>query len=303
MSAIQTAVQPQTRTGHLGIADRIKQHPLLAYFLLAFGLTWFFLAPIVLSQRGLNLIALPDEALLILFLISTFIGPTPAAFIVTGVTEGRAGVKQLLKRMVQWRVGIQWYLLVLIGYPLVLMLGVAVVRGAEPFTALLSSPQLLVTSYLPMILIGIIYPSIGEEPGWRGFALTRMQARYGPLFATLMLGALHALWHLPAYTIPGAITPNGFDPVVFVANSLAIVAATVLWTWLFNNARGSILFAMFVHATSNAVSGLIPRLVAESTGDPFFGFKVFLVVAVVLIVLTRGKLAYERNRSAQEVKV
>lgn len=301
MSAIQTAVQPQTRTGRLGLAHWIKQHPLLAYFLFAFGLTWLFVAPIVLSQRALNLITLPDEALLVLFLVSTFIGPTPAAFIVTGLIDGRAGVMQLLARMVQWRVGIQWYLLVIVGYPLILMLGLVFVRGTEAFTGLLSNPQLLVTYYLPTLLIGIIYPSLGEEPGWRGFALPRLQAQYGPLIGTLILGSLHALWHLPAYTIPGAITPNGFDPVTFIANSLAIIAATVIWTWLFNNARGSILFAMFVHATSNAVSGLIPQLVAQPTGDPFFGFKVFLVVALVLIVITRGTLAYEQNRTSQGV--
>ena len=80
-------------SGAQGVSGWIKQHPLLAYFTIAFGGTWLFMVPILASQRGLGLITLPDPALLILFLVTTYIGPTPAAFIVTGITEGKAGVR------------------------------------------------------------------------------------------------------------------------------------------------------------------------------------------------------------------
>src|SRR5207248_87259 len=141
---------------------------------------------------------------------------------------------------------------------------------------------LLFTFYLPLIPVGLFYPGLGEEPGWRGFALPRLQLLYGPLVGSLVLGTLHAIWHLPAYLIPGAISDNGFDLGVFVGNSLAIISLTFLWTWLFNSARGSILFAMFVHAASNAVSGLLPRLAHVPDNDPFGGFKIALMVAVLV---------------------
>jgi membrane protease YdiL (CAAX protease family) len=266
----------------------------VAYFILAFAGAWLFIAPILLSQRAWGLITLPEPLLLILFLLSTFMGPAPAAFIVTGIIEGKDGVKQLLRRMMQWRVGLGWYLLVIIGYPVVFLGGLLVALGPAPLTTLIQNWPLIFTAYLPLIPFGIVYPGLGEEPGWRGFALPRLQGRYGPLVASLVLGALHALWHLPVYFIPGAIAAGGFDPTVFVANTLAIMASTFVWTWLFNSGKGSILFAMVVHATSNAASGFIPQLIPTGgADDPFFTFKLMTVVALLVLLVTRGRLAYQ----------
>jgi CAAX protease family protein len=165
--------------------------------------------------------------------------------------------------------------------------------GALTFDGLIEKFPVFLASYLPLILFGLIYPSLGEEPGWRGFALPRLQVLYGPLIGSLILGALHALWHLPVYVIPGTIAQGGFDLTVFVANSLAIMATTFVWTWLFNSAKGSILFAMYVHATSNAMTGTIPGLVEGQQGSPFFAFVLFGVVALLVIAFTRGKLGYQ----------
>ena len=189
--------------------------------------------------------------------------------------------------------GIGWYLLVIIGYPLVFLGGLLVALGPDPLTTLIQNWPLIFTAYLPLIPFGMVYPGLGEEPGWRGFALPRLQGLYGPLVASLVLGAIHALWHLPVYFIPGAIADGGFDPMVFVANSLAIMASTFVWTWLFNSGKGSILFAMVVHATSNATSGFIPQLIHTDSTDPFFTFKLMAVVALVLVLVTRGRLAYK----------
>jgi membrane protease YdiL (CAAX protease family) len=296
MSAINTAIERVASTPISGLAHWIRKHPLPAYFILAFAGAWFFIAPILLSQKALGVVTLPEELLLALFLLATFAGPTPAALIVTGITEGKAGVGKLLKGMVQWRAGIGWYLLVLIGYPLVFIVGLMSV-GAVSFAGLIEKWPVFLTSYLPLILIGLIYPSLGEEPGWRGFALPRLQLLYGPLVGSLILGTLHALWHLPVYAIPGTIAAGGFDLTVFVANSLAIMAVTFVWTWLFNSAKGSILFAMFIHATSNAVTGAVPRLVEGQEGSPFFTFVLVGVVALLVIAFTRGKLGYKAGKA------
>lgn len=296
MSAID--VQMQAPDGRLGLKGLMSRHPLVSYCVLAFAFTWVVVSPLVLSQRGLGVITLPDALLMVAYILATFTGPLPAALIVTHTIEGKSGIKQLLRRMVQWRIGIQWILIALIGYPVIFLVGVQIVLGSGPLRSLISNPLILLTSYLPMVLMGIIFPSLGEEPGWRGFALPRLQQQYGPLAGSLILGALHALWHLPVYFVAGAITEGGFNTVVFVANSLAIIASSFVWTWLFNGAKGSVLFAMFVHGISNATSVLIGSLLPEQRPDaPFFAFGVMLATATVVIALTRGKLAYQPAES------
>jgi hypothetical protein len=110
--------------------------------------------------------------------------------------------------------------------------------------------------------------------------------------ATLIVSVIHAFWHLPAYFIKGAITSTGeFDPTLFVANSLAIIAGSFVWTLLFNHAAGSIFFATLVHAASNAMSGNLAAFLNLQDLNPWFAFMVSAFVAV-LVVMTRGRLGY-----------
>ncbi len=118
-------------------------------------------------------------------------------------------------------------------------------------------------------------------------------AKRHPLVGSLMLGLLHAFWHFPAYFIPGTILPGPFDLSAFIGNSLGIIVGTILWTWVFNNARGSILIAMLVHGVSNAASGYIPQLLGLPPDHYWASFKIFGVCALLVIVLTRGRLSYK----------
>lgn len=283
-----------------GLKAFARRHPLTAYFALAYALTWILVIPIMLSQMGLGIINLPEPLLFVCLLLSTYSGPLPAALIVTTITEGREGRRQLVRRMFQWRVGMGWYLLVLAGYPLIFLTGLTFYSGVTPWVALTQNLPLLLTYYLPVAAVGIIFPGLGEEPGWRGFALPRLQQQYGPLAGTLILGLLHGLWHLPVYFIPGAILEGPFDLTAFAANTGLLIAMTVIWTWLFNNARQSVFFAMFVHGVSNATSGLIPQLIADPTGDPWASFKIGAVFALLLIVFTRGRLGYRSSREPEQ---
>jgi len=279
----------------------MRRHPLVSYFTLAYVLTWILVIPIVFSQKGLGVFHLPEPVLLAMFLLSTFSGPLPAALIVTSVVDGKSGRQQLWQRMLQWRVGFGWYLLVLIGYPLMFLVGLTVSSGTVPWIALSQKLPLIVTYYLPTVAIGLIFPSLCEEPGWRGFALPRLQQQYGPLAGSLILGTLHGLWHLPAYFIPGAILEGSFNVTAFAANTFTIIAMTFIWTWLFNHAGQSVLFAMFVHGTSNAVSGLIPRLMGDTSGDLWFGFKVVAVCVLIILLATRGRLGYSPLREQEDI--
>ena len=249
-----------TKASPLGLRSLLHRHPLVAYFILAYGLMWLFAVPMAVSRNagaGLLPYDLPAGLDNLLFLLATFSGPTVAALIVTGLTEGRGGVGRLLKRIVQWRTRPHWYLVALGINLLIWLLSYSVLMGPTVLVAAVSRWQLLATTFLPLVAFGIIFPSIAEEPGWRGFALPRLQQRYGPLGASMILGVLHGLWHLPALmTINfGPLPRANYVPFVLTA-----MLATVLYTWVYNATNGSVLMAILMHAASNAVSGWLTTL-------------------------------------------
>ncbi len=107
----------------------------------------------------------------------------------TAATEGKPGIYRLLRRLVLWQVGWLWYLLVLIGVPAIVVLGFLTLPGAMASLHLSSFPQLV--AFFPIFLLLEIFTSgLAEEPGWRGFALPRLQDRFGPLSGTVILGLL-----------------------------------------------------------------------------------------------------------------
>lgn len=274
------------------MAAAVQAHPLVSYFLLAFAGTWLVFGPAVFS-RGFGLFPLPDAVMFGLFILSTYTGPLAAALAVTRVVDGKAGVGALLRRIVRFRVGAGWYVLVLLGYPAVLLLGLLPLAGASTFGGVLRNPAAYLTAFLPAVAMNLVMPALGEEPGWRGFALPRLQKLHGPLLGTLILGSLHALWHLPAYIVPGFFQPGPFNPLLFVANSGAIIAATIIWTWLYNHARGSVFFAMLVHATSNATPALVFGWLGPVHPGVWFGLILYGTLAAVLVAATRGRLGYQ----------
>lgn len=289
--------QDRSSTG-LAAPSWVQRHPLLAYFAIAFAGTWIVFAPIMLSA-GFNLFPLADGASFLLFFLSAYTGPALAALLVTRATEGAAGVRRLLRRIVQWRVGLRWYLAALFTMLLIWLAAYSIIFQGIPLRELLANPQLMVSLFLPNVLMGIFIPSLGEEVGWRGFALPRLQGQYGPLLGTLVLGVLHGLWHLPALFTP-MLGP--FSGEVFVTFVLTAIGGTFIYTWIVNNARGSILIAVLLHAASNAGSALVGQLVPQNVVPPapiqallpgWFNVILFGLAAVLLVVFTRGRLGYQ----------
>jgi membrane protease YdiL (CAAX protease family) len=305
MATITTMSPPATVSP---LKRLINRHPLTAYFVLAFGLMWLFALPLALSRNQGSAVLpydLSDTLGNILFLLATFSGPTVAALIVTGATEGRAGVRRLLKRFVQWRARPRWYLVALGINLLVWLLAYTALVGPQLLVEAVTRWSLLLSTFLPLVAFGMIIPAIAEEPGWRGFALPRLQQRHGPVVASLILGTLHGLWHIPAL-----MTIN-FGPLP-LANYLPFIItaalASVIYTWVYNHTGGSILIAMLVHAASNASTGWLTSLFSESGLQvPQAGLAGFLAttswinviaygaVALLLVVGTRGRLGYKHE--------
>jgi membrane protease YdiL (CAAX protease family) len=266
---------------------------------IAFAGTWLLQLPMVLGRDGLGIFAyhVPLPVYILLFLASSFSGPTGAALVVTSAMEGKDGIRRFFRRYGQWRVGLRWYLFVLIVFPLIYLVAASVILGTASLTGLVRHWSIFFTTYLPALLIFPAFITWGEEPGWRGFALTRIQEKYNPLLASLAVGLLHSLWHLPVYIMvsgPPAMGPFNLGHVLI--NTIGIMMLTIIWTWVFNNARGSILIAVLLHASSNASSIFINSLIPsfpKQAGD--VTLVIYFLLALLLVVLTRGRLSYRSD--------
>ena len=313
MFGLTMASQPATPSP---LKRLITGHPLLAYFVIAFAGTWVLLLPFALSRgvNGLGILPfrLPDIALIIAFIVATAAGPALASLSVTAITSGRAGMGLLLRRCVQWRVGIGWYLIAIFGFSLIYLVGYSVFLGVNLPLALLVQWLLLFTVFLPQAVFIILTGSFAEELGWRGFALPRLQQRYGPVLGTIILGTLHGLWHLPAF-FTRLLGPFGLP--YYAGFLFAAIASTFVFTWIFNHTKGSVLLATLTHGCSNASTNvlvlLIPaQLVVSGWAAPIAngswnGVNVisFGVCALLLILFTKGRLGYQPERNAQLIEV
>lgn len=272
----------------------LYQHALLAYFLLAFGISWLIELPVTLSQSGIGLLPYHLPSFLVNLSPGVPLGPTGAAFLLTALLEGKPGVIRLLKRYLQWRVSLKWYLLIFLGCPLLMTLTTSYFSAPH-----LQNLPIFLWSYLIHVLFALMVN--WEEGGWRGFALPRLQERVGPLPGTIMLGMLWGTWHLPLLLIP-AQNPMGptitLSLLLFCLFLLQTTVKSVCYTWLANNTGGSLLIVTLFHAASSInghdlaqlfgqVDALVPSL---ATTIGFGG------VALLIIALTRGTLAYKPDK-------
>jgi uncharacterized protein len=163
------------------------------------------------------------------------------------------GVRRLLGRLALWRVGIPWYLFSLLGVPLIMLLGTMIYSGDLPNLGALGGPSSLLSYLATYVFVVVLGGPLFEEIGWRGFALARMEALHGPLLASVILGVLWALWHLPEFLVPSWAASSGGGGILGIA--LFIVTAitfTIVITWVFNNTRASVLLAILVHTSIDA---------------------------------------------------
>jgi membrane protease YdiL (CAAX protease family) len=281
-----------------GIRYFMQRHALVCYFLMAYSFSWIAWIPFVLSQDGLGFLPFrPGQAAL---LPGAYLGPLFSSLLMTAILEGKPGVGRLLRRLVQWRMGWYWYLLALCGIPIIIMAGFLAQPGAEqalhiPF------PQLVLFFPLALIL-EILTSGLAEEPGWRGFALPRLQQQRGPLLGSVILGILWGGWHLPLYLTDWGSGAGWLEICEFI---LGTVSITILFSWVFNHTRGSLLIAILMHATVDAFTSTAvgTGLFAESwilKHEILAILLGFAAIALVLVVITRGRLGYQRTSSPPE---
>lgn len=213
------------------------------FFAVTFGISWGIPAFLVYLAPWIGFGGTAGELMYSLLYYVAVWGPAIAAFIVTGMTEGKAGLRAFAGRIVAWRTSARWYLLALIGIPMLYLL-------AATFTWLAGEPafgwpsgasawQVLTISALLRATAGPI-----EEIGWRGFALPLLQARLGGIGAAMTLGLIWGMWHLPLFW-------TGLDIAAFAMFMVQIVALSVILTVLFNASAGCLPLMMLVHWLTN----------------------------------------------------
>lgn len=252
----------------------LRRHGLAAGLVLMFAFTW----SIDPAWAGVLPFQVPFP--LSLFLGWGFIA---AALLMTGLTLGRAGVPALLKRFLIWRVGWRWYAVAFLLYPAILVTAIALnatwTGTPVDVTATMAAQFFGAGANLPLFILPFfLFEAIanGEEMGWRGYVLPRLQARHSALVASLILGLIWGLWHLPKYL--GAEGGGSFGLMM-----VKVFADAILYTWLYNNTRGSLLLTTFFHAAGNAAAFFLPMANTMSTRNTGA-----LVIAIGLVWLVAG---------------
>jgi membrane protease YdiL (CAAX protease family) len=244
----------------------LQRHRLPAFFVLAFAISW---CSWPLYAAGL----MPQFEFLP-------IGPLAAALIVIGLAEGRAGFRAWGRRLIRWRVGWVWYAVALLLPPMMaLVTGFATMALGAPAPGL---AQVTWSGLLAVFAVRLVNPldgPLGEEPGFRGYALPLLQARWAPLRSSALLGAVVALWHLPLVVF-GQLSLIGL-PTTF--------AITFLYVWLFNRTGGSVLLTYLFHdAQGTFTVGSFGFSGAEAARAELIYFAVVVLAVLTTVVLDRG---------------
>ncbi len=285
----------------------ITRHPVLAYLILAYTVCWtIFLVPLF-SKEGIGLLPYHIPSFLPFVLLASVFGLAGSALTVTAVVDGRAGVRALASRWVRWRVGIHWYLIACFGPLVVTLAGISVVYGLSPIGALPQQGSALIGYGVQVVVVAALV-SLWEETGWGGFMFTRLQPRYGALVAALLVAPCMGGIHLPLLFIPGAVTTTTLTPGLFLFAILELlvllsVPFRVFAAWVYNNARGSLLILGLLHSSFDATTGavLLPLLLPKGVDTTAELLVAFTVVAMLLVLLTRGRLAYKPIPDLQPV--
>lgn len=261
-----------------------KKGSVWLFFLIAFGFSWLFWVPLALAEQ--NLLSLPDG--LYQFLSGgsnpAAWGPFVAAFLLTAIYEGWSGIKALVKRGLQVKIGWKWYLVaflllpLLIGMPLL----VAQIAGeAIPESWALREAEGAPLPIFAVIAFFIIFFTGGplqEEFGWRGYATDRLQEKFSALWTGIIMGLLWATWHLPLLFVPREESYyNRPAWGLFLTTTLV----TILFTWIYNNTNRSIFATLIFHTMFNWSNFFFPTFETDIGGLLFFGLAIILVGVIV----------------------
>jgi uncharacterized protein len=258
----------------------VRNRAVATFFVLAYAFTWSWWIPIAVRGQIVQPGRLPTH-------FPGLVGPALAALVVTAVSDGVPGLRELLSRLVRWRIG-GWLAFALLS-PIALWLLAALVLAIQgtavpPLSDFGVFPGLPATTFVVVFLAEFLINGYGEETGWRGFALPRLQRRHSALVATLILAPLWAGWHLPMLWVNAGM--RGMSPAMMAGFVVGITCGAIVLTWLYLRSGQSVLATALWHASYNMVSATAaaaPAAAIVTTG--------VIVGAIVILVCDRATLA------------
>jgi membrane protease YdiL (CAAX protease family) len=269
----------------------IKRHPVLTYFALTFAISWGGIL-MVIGPGGILGTKEVSEGLMPFVYLATLLGPSLAGILLTGLVDGRAGFRELLSRLLRWRVGARWYAVALLTAPLLITATLFVLSLTSPvFLPVIVTTDDKVSLLLTGIVMGLVV-GFFEELGWTGFAVPRLRLRYGGPTTGLIVGLLWGAWHFPLFS--GSVSSSGALPPALYLSVLLfsfLPAYRVLMVWVYDR-TGSLLVAMLMHAPLAASQLILIPLAISGvqvvTYDLVFAAALWVFVAAVAVAQRRA---------------
>ena len=259
----------------------VKKYPAISMLILSQILGAGMISPILAGM-------VPADSM---FLLIAAYSASLTGVILTAIVSGKTGLREMFRRLLIWRVGIGWWAFSLFAFGLMFLGGtvLAALLSGSPLHVNLNQPLYMI---VPMIIMQFFFDSgLGEELGWRGFLLPRLQARYNALISSIIIAIVWGLWHWPLFALEG-MSPTyemgqawGVVPSLLGYTVVVIFPYSILFTWLYNNTKGSLLLAFVFHA-SQAWMHLF--MDPDNLISPFLGFSAIVFVTAIVIIITSG---------------
>lgn len=270
----------------------LRRHPIACYLGITFAVTWGAWLSLALTGRVVTIGFVP------IYLLG-LLGPLVAAIATSAIVAGTTGVRALVARMTRVRTGARWWGIgpgLLLAVALVLAVGAVTIAtfgfGHEhwwrDFGAFNGFP---LASPLVLWLLLVLVNGFGEETGWRGYLLPHLQKRWPPLIASLIVGAIWCVWHVPAFFITETYRemPAAMIPVFL----LGVLCGSVVLTWLYNRGRSSILLVAVWHGTYNWLSGSV------GARGVFAAVETTVVMVIAAVLVIEEILAFRREHDGR----
>jgi uncharacterized protein len=283
------------KNGVLPIIRFIKNKPLISFFIISYLGSWVISIPFILSEWGII-----HGDMRIFFVCKAFAGPFLAAFLINYYINGKKGIKELRKQIRNIQAKPIYYVIALFILPF--SIAAISICYNDIGNSFIGVSWIIIPKYI-ITFIAVFFGGgpLAEEPGWRGFALPRMQERFGPILASLVLGVLWAAWHLPDFLTSaqggGPGVPLNDVCINLLTFVLMVVCLSLFFSWLANKTTGSLFIVLLAHASINTYQVVIAPLFTGLT-DKILNrivLLVFGIIGILLVIITKGKLGYKKT--------
>lgn len=215
-----------------------------------------------------------------------------ATIILSILAKGREGVKKLFRPIKYWRVGIHWYIFILffpigkrlVAYVIDTLLGQSYKLGLSPILSFFNLPEQAIM--IPIAVASTFPNTLGEEVGWRGFALPKLQVKYTAFVSSIIIGLFWGFWHIPIWIAQGYIDLSLLHLIIEI---LSMIPLAIIFTWVYNSTKGSLLLVWLFHASITITNYFVPLLPTPTEKLLSWAVSIIIVIVTGLTHLPRKK--------------